>query len=139
MYSSWVQVDISLLRNPKLIMCAKRNKMSEMEVLGGLVKLWAYSFEFGKVGSIPHPELLKDQIWEGKDLFNMYLESGFIDKKRKFFYVHDWEDKYSAVESYRALNAKRQREFRQRKKEEEQNKKYKELQKKLHPEIADEI
>ena len=32
--SGWIQVDISLLRNPKLIIFAKKNKLSEMEAVG---------------------------------------------------------------------------------------------------------
>jgi hypothetical protein len=37
------------------------------------------------------------------------------------------------------MNAQRQKEYRQRKKMDESNKKYKDLQKKLYPEIKDEI
>ena len=65
--SGWVQVDISLLRNPKLIMFARNNKLSEMEAIGSLVKLWAYSFEYGKRGGeIPQAQLCKELIWSAR-------------------------------------------------------------------------
>ena len=137
---SWIQVDVSLLRNPKLVQFAKMNKLSQMESIGALVKLWAYSFEYGKKpGFIPHPELCKDLVWDGKELLKSMVDSGFIDKKKSGYYVHDWEDKYSQLDKYRKMNAQRQKEYRQRKKMDESNKKYKDLQKKLHPEIKDEI
>jgi len=138
--SGWVQVDVSLLRNPKLIMFARTNKISEMEAVGALVKLWAYSFEYGKKpGLIPNPELCKDMIWNGLDLLNPMIDARFIDKKKNDYFVHDWEDKYSQLDSYRKMNALRQKEYRQRKRQQESDKKYKEIQKKLHPEIADEL
>jgi len=131
--SGWIQVDISLLRNPKLIIFAKKNKLSEMEAVGALVKIWAYSFEYGKkAGHIPHPDLLSDQIWEGKNLLEGLVEAGFIDKRRNQFYVHDWEDKYSQLDRYRKMNAKRQSEYRQRQAEEKSKVKYNKLMKDLH-------
>jgi hypothetical protein len=78
-------------------------------------------------------------VWDGKDLLKSMVESGFVDKKKSGYYVHDWEDKYSQLDKYRKMNAQRQKEYRQRKKMDESNKKYKDLQKKLHPEIKDEI
>ena len=57
------------------------------------------------------------------------IDSGFIDKKKSGYYVHDWEDKYSQLDKYRKMNAQRQKEYRQRKKMDESNKKYKDLQK----------
>ncbi len=138
--SGWVQVDISLLRNPKLIMFARGNNLSEMEAIGSLVKLWAYSFEYGKRGGeIPQAQLCKDLIWSGNDLLNAMIKAGFIDKKKSGYFVHDWDDKYNQLDTYRKMNAKRQAEYRKRKKQEESNKKYKELQKKIHPDVADEI
>ena len=41
---SWIQVDVSLLRNPKLVQFAKMNKLSQMESIGALVKLWSIFF-----------------------------------------------------------------------------------------------
>ena len=31
---SWIQVDVSLLRNPKLVQFGKMNKLSQMESIG---------------------------------------------------------------------------------------------------------
>ena len=45
------------------------------------------------------------------------VDSGFIDKKKSGYYVHDWEDKYSQLDKYRKMNAQRQKEYRQRKKD----------------------
>ena len=113
---SWIQVDISFLRNPKLIQFAKANGLSQMEAIGSLVKLWAYSFEFGKKpGYIPHPELLKNEVWDGVDLLEQMVDAGFVDKKKSGYFVHDWEDKYSQLDKYRKMNAKRQKEYRQKK------------------------
>ena len=85
---SWIQVDISFLRNPKLIQFAKANGLSQMEAIGSLVKLWAYSFEFGKKpGYIPHPELLKNEVWDGVDLLEQMVDAGFVDKKKSGYFV----------------------------------------------------
>ena len=32
------------------------------------------------------------------------VDSGFIDKKKSGYYVHDWEDKYSQLDKYRKMN-----------------------------------
>ena len=130
---SWIQVDISFLRNPKLIQFAKANGLSQMEAIGSLVKLWAYSFEFAKKpGYIPHPELLKNEVWDGVDLLEQMVDAGFVDKKKSGYFVHDWQDKYSQLDKYRKMNAARQKAYRQRKAEEESQKKYKKLMKDLH-------
>ena len=136
---SWIQVDVSFLRNPKLIQFAKANGLSQMEAVGSLVKLWAYSFEFGKKpGFIPHPELLKIEVWDGVDLLDQMVEAGFIDKKKSGYYVHDWQDKYSQLDKYRKMNAARQKAYRDRKAEEQSQKKYKKLMKDIHGHDIDE-
>ena len=66
------------------------------------------------------------------------VDSGFIDKKKSGYYVHDWEDKYSQLDKYRKMNDKDKKNT-DKEKMDESNKKYKDLQKKLHPEIKDEI
>ena len=136
---SWIQVDISFLRNPKLIQFAKANGLSQMEAIGSLVKLWAYSFEFGKKrGYIPHPELLKNEVWDGVDLLEQMVDAGFVDKKKSGYFVHDWQDKYSQLDKYRKMNAARQKAYRQRKAEEQSQKKYKKLMKDIHGHDIDE-
>ena len=136
---SWIQVDISFLRNPKLIQFAKANGLSQMEAIGSLVKLWAYSFEFGKKpGFIPHPELLKNEVWDGVDLLEQMVDAGFVDKKKSGYFVHDWQDKYSQLDKYRKMNAARQKAYRQRKAEEQSQKKYKKLMKDIHGHDIDE-
>tara|TARA_R100001443_G_scaffold7321_2_gene16579 strand:- start:6890 stop:7300 length:411 start_codon:yes stop_codon:yes gene_type:complete len=129
---SWVQVDVSFIRNPKLILFAKQNGLSQMEALGALVRLWAYSFEYGKkAGHIPHPELTADLVWDGLHLLEVMVDAGFVDKKKSGYYVHDWEDKYAQLDSYRKMNAARQKAYRDRKAEEKSKKKYKETMKSI--------
>ena len=46
----------------------------------------------------------------------MIKNAGFVDKKKTGYFVHDWDDKYNQLDSYRKMNAKRQPEYRKRKK-----------------------
>jgi hypothetical protein len=114
---SWIQVDISLINNnPKVLALASGLGVSEVETLGILVKLWAYSFEYGKKpGHIPYSEQVPVICWGGKDYFPELIKGGFVDKKKSGLFVHDWEDKYSALDSYRKANRDRQRQYRKKK------------------------
>lgn len=130
--SGWIQVDVSFVRNPKLILFAKANGLTRTEALGALVALWAYSFEYAKkAGHIPHAQLAKELVWNGIDLLEPMIEAGFIDKKKSGYYVHDWEDKYSQLDSYRKMNAQRQKAYRERQAEEKSKKKYKATMKRI--------
>ena len=75
--------DISLLRNPKLIMFIRNNKLSEMEVLDLLLScghtLLNMVREEEKYLKL---QLCKELIWSGKDLLNPMIKAGFIDKKK---------------------------------------------------------
>jgi hypothetical protein len=116
---SWIQVDISLINNnPKVLALASDLGISEVETLGILVKLWAYSFEYGKkAGHIPYSEQVPVICWGGKDYFPELIKGGFVDKKKSGLFVHDWEDKYSALDRYRKMNSERQRKHREKQKE----------------------
>ena len=59
------------------------------------------------------------------------VDAGFVDKKKSGYYVHDWEDKYAQLDSYRKMNAARQKAYRDRKAEEKSKKKYKETMKSI--------
>jgi hypothetical protein len=119
---SWIQVDISLINNnPKVLNFADDIGVSELTALGILIKLWAYSFDYGKrPGFIPYPEQVPPICWGGENYFPSLIKAGFVDKKKLGYFVHDWEDKYSALDSYRKANRERQRQYRKKKAEEKE-------------------
>ena len=119
---SWIQVDISLInRNPKVLNFANDLGVSELTALGILIKLWAYSFDYGKKpGFIPYPDQVPVICWDGENYFPSLVKAGFVDKKKTGYYVHDWEDKYSALDSYRKANSERQRRYRKSKADEKE-------------------
>lgn len=112
--TSWIAVDTSLVRDPKVATFAVAIGVPKLSAVGHLVGVWSalaeHSDERGDVSAVPDSELEDWALWRGKEgQFATAFRATFVDGNGC---VHAWEERNGAQIRKAKLDAARKREER---------------------------
>ena len=114
---AWIKIEQSLLTHRKTMAVADELEITEIEVVGHLVSLWAWALDSAPDGdlSVPNRTIAVAARWPGAaaHFVDALIFAGFIDDdyqgKRA---LHNWNLYTGRLMERRALNRERQRRYR---------------------------
>jgi len=124
---TWIRLDCSLTRHPKVARFAKTMGIGRHEAIGILVDLWTWAVDYcdgdGDVSKYTGEELLT-ALGVGQqaaliqvDMIEALLTAGLLDRRGKRLTLHDWDEHQGQLVAQREKNRERQRRYAERRKE----------------------
>jgi hypothetical protein len=120
---TWIRVDTTLLRHPKVARFAKSLGMNRHEAVGILIDLWTWSVDFtegGDLSRISSDDLMaalgvtQDTALVKFDFIESLVTAGFIDREGERIVLHDWDIHQGQLLAQRDANRERQRRHRRK-------------------------
>ena len=123
---TWIRLDCSLTRHPKVARFAKAMGIGRHEAIGILVDLWTWAVDYcdgdGDLSKYSSDEILT-ALGVGQqaaliqvDMVEALLTAGLLDRRGKRLTLHDWDEHQGQLVAQREANRERQRRYRQKKK-----------------------
>jgi len=123
---TWIRLDCSLTRHPKVARFAKAMNIGRHEAIGILVDLWTWAVDYcdgdGDLSKYSSDEILT-ALGVGQqaaliqvDLIEALLTAGLLDRQGERLTLHDWDEHQGQLVAQREANRERQRRYRQKKK-----------------------
>ncbi len=123
---TWIRLDCSLTRHPKVARFAKAMGIGRHEAIGILVDLWTWAVDYcdgdGDLSKYSSDEILtalgvgQQAALVQVDLIEALLTAGLLDRHGKRLTLHDWGEHQGQLVAQREANRERQRRYRQKKK-----------------------
>lgn len=120
---TWIRVDITLMRHPKVARVAKAMGVSRHEAVGILIDLWTWCVDYtegGDLSRISSDDLMaalgvaQDTALIQVDLIESLVTAGFIDREGERIVLHDWDIHQGQLLAQRDANRERQRRHRRK-------------------------
>ena len=120
---TWIRVDTTLIRHPKVARVAKAMGVSRHEAVGILIDLWTWSVDYaegGDLSRISSDDLMaalgvtQDTALIKFDLIESLVMAGFIDREGERIVLHDWDIHQGQLLAQRDANRERQRRHRRK-------------------------
>ena len=122
---TWIRLDCSLTRHPKVARFAKAMNIGRHEAIGILVDLWTWAVDYcdgdGDLSKYSSDEILtalgvgQQAALVQVDLIEALLTAGLLDRQGERLTLHDWDEHQGQLVSQREANRERQRRYRQKK------------------------
>ena len=123
---TWIRLDCSLTRHPKVARFAKAMNIGRHEAIGMLVDLWTWAVDYcdgdGDLSKYSSDELLT-ALGVGQqaaliqvDMIEALLTAGLLDRHGKRLTLHDWDEHQGQLVAQREANRERQRRYSERRK-----------------------
>lgn len=117
---AWIESHQELARHPKLKRFRRLTGASRIEAMGMLHLLWYWALDYagdGDLTAFSAEELAEEMDWTGDpvQLFESLIESEFLDRIDGRIIIHDNDDYNGKLRRQREENARKQREWRERK------------------------
>jgi hypothetical protein len=118
---TWIRVDTTLMRHPKVSRFAKAMGMSRHAAVGILIDLWCWCVDYtegGDLSRISSDDLMaalgvaQDTALIKFDLIESLVTAGFIDREGERIVLHDWDIHQGQLLAQRDANRERQRRHR---------------------------
>ena len=118
---TWIRVDTTLMRHPKVSRFAKALGMSRHESVGVLIDLWCWCVDYtegGDLSRISSDDLMaalgvaQDTALIQVDLIESLVTAGFVDREGERIVLHDWDIHQGQLLAQRDANRERQRRHR---------------------------
>jgi len=126
MAMTWIRLDCSLTRHPKVSRFGKSMGVGRHEAIGILVDLWTWAVDYcdgdGDLSKYSSDEILtalgvgQQAALVQVDLIEALLTAGLLDRQGKRLTLHDWDEHQGQLVAQREANRERQRRYRQKKK-----------------------
>jgi hypothetical protein len=125
---TWIRVDTTLIRHPKIARFAKSLGTSRHEAVGILIDLWTWVVDYaegGDLSRISGDDLMTALgVSQGDaliqvDLIDALVTCGLVDRDGESLVLHDWDMHQGQLLAQRDAHRERQRRYRQKKKEED--------------------
>jgi len=123
---TWIRLDCSLSRHPKVARFAKGMGIGRHEAIGILVDLWTWAVDYcdgdGDLSKYSSEEILtalgvdQQAALIQVDLIEALLTAGLLDRRGKQLTLHDWDEHQGQLVAQREANRERQRRYRQKRK-----------------------
>jgi hypothetical protein len=124
---TWIRLDCSLSRHPKVARFAKAMGIGRHEAIGILVDLWTWAVDYcdgdGDLSKYSSEEILT-ALGVGQqaaliqvDMIEALLTAGLLDRRGKRVTLHDWHEHQGQLVAQREKNRERQRRYAERRKE----------------------
>ncbi len=121
---TWIRLDCSLTRHPKVARFAKAMGIGRHEAIGILVDLWTWAVDYcdgdGDLSKYSSEEILT-ALGVGQqaaliqvDMVEALLTAGLLDRRGKRLTLHDWDEHQGQLVAQREANRERQRRYRQK-------------------------
>ena len=124
---TWIRLDCSLSRHPKVARFAKGMGIGRHEAIGILVDLWTWAVDYcdgdGDLSKYSSEELLtalgvdQQAALIQVDMIEALLTAGLLDRRGKRVTLHDWHEHQGQLVAQREKNRERQRRYAERRKE----------------------
>jgi hypothetical protein len=125
MAMTWIRLDCSLTRHPKVSRFGKSMGVGRHEAIGILVDLWTWAVDYcdgdGDLSKYTSDEILT-ALGVGQqaaliqvDMIEALLTAGLLDRQGERLTLHDWDEHQGQLVSQREANRERQRRYRQKK------------------------
>ena len=123
---TWIRLDCSLTRHPKVARFAKAMGVSRHEAIGILVDLWTWAVDYcdgdGDLSKYSSDEILtalgvgQQAALVQVDMIEALLTAGLLDRQGERLTLHDWDEHQGQLVSQREANRERQRRYSERRK-----------------------
>ena len=119
---TWIRVDTTLVRHPKVARLAQALGMGRHEAVGVLIDLWTWSVDYtegGDLSRITGDDLMaalgvSQEALIPVNLIEALVGSGFVDRDDERLVLHDWDVHQGQLLAQREANRERQRRRRER-------------------------
>ena len=123
---TWIRLDCSLSRHPKVARFAKAMGIGRHEAIGILVDLWTWAVDYcdgdGDLSKYSSDEILtalgvdQQAALIQVDMIEALLTAGLLDRRGKRVTLHDWDEHQGQLVAQREANRERQRRYAERRK-----------------------